>query len=109
MSRRAIPVGAGAKHASDAKHESSEKLEKRAFRMNARVMVRCSGNGFGRRVAGVLALLVAGAGLVAMAGCATPGPATDGETTAASRSRCAPGSVLDDRHSLCNGQSGRWW
>ncbi len=29
--------------------------------------------------------------------------------TAVSASRCAPGSLLDDRHALCNGMSGRWW
>lgn len=61
------------------------------------------------RLAAPIALFVVAASLLATLGCATPPPAQDGETTTASRSRCAPGAILDDRHSLCNGQSGRWW
>jgi len=72
---------------------------------------RCIGLGRVGRTAQPIALLVAAASLLALLGCATPtpSPAQDGETATAARSRCAPGALLDDRHSLCNGQSGRWW
>lgn len=51
-------------------------------------------------------------------GCAIPASAPIPEETAKSAdattqakvpSRCAPGRILDDRHTLCNGRSGRWW
>ncbi|MBY0400096.1 hypothetical protein K2X89_07355 [Myxococcota bacterium] len=77
--------------------------------MDERITARVSPVGVGGRVAQPFALFVAAALLVAAAGCATPKPAVDGETRAVSSSRCAPGSVIDDRHALCNGRSGRWW
>jgi hypothetical protein len=49
-------------------------------------------------------------GLLLALGCATSGTGAKSEETASvSASRCAPGRVLDDRHSTCNGVSGRWW
>lgn len=51
-------------------------------------------------------------------GCAIPASAPIPEESAKSAdatphakapSRCAPGRILDDRHTLCNGRSGRWW
>ena len=57
----------------------------------------------------LIALLFASAALVASLACATPTTQSERASVTESRSRCAPGAVLDDRHGLCNGRSGRWW
>lgn len=73
--------------------------------MSARIAVRSS-RGVDVRIPAALAGLLASLAL----GCATPmTDSPSGESVAKSDSRCAPGSVLDSRYSLCNGRSGRWW
>ncbi|MEZ4217443.1 MAG: hypothetical protein R3E88_13250 [Myxococcota bacterium] len=57
-----------------------------------------------------IAAAIAAAALAGAVGCATPSVREGAEAMRAEPpSRCAPGAVLDARHALCHGASGRWW